>query len=246
MFSWPAIAHALPQCGCAGDHRPRARGHHRIGLRERDAVAHRPPVAVLLQLAADLAHDHADALEAVRRVEHGLEVFDARRGDFAEVAEAFAQSLVGAPPCVDGGCGAPAREGRSVVPVGDGDHVVESVGIDVVREVVMARSVGQGEVARDLHQCGAGAALHLGAARLHAEIAHHHLHHRSRRAGRPDGVGWGVVVLDAAVPRAGAFQVLGDGGFHGGDSGCQAASCRRGSVLAATASGALLSGSGVR
>ena len=42
---------------------------------------------------------------------------------------------------------------------------------------MVTRPVEEIEAAGDLHQGGAGAALQSGPARLHAEVAHHHLVH---------------------------------------------------------------------
>ncbi|MNS95494.1 hypothetical protein D3C72_1297590 [compost metagenome] len=229
-------AHALARCRRAGDHRARARRRERVGLRERESIAHRPPVAVLLQFAAHTAHHHADALEAVGRAEQGLEVRSTRGCDFAEVAEAFMQALVGVPPGLDGGRGTPARERRCIAPVGDGDQVVVPVGVHAMGQIVVTGAVGQGEVASDLQERGAGPALHRRAARLHAEVARHDLGRRHGRARRPTGVGWRVIVCHAALAGARAAQVLGDGRFHGAAPW---------SAQATTGSGTLPSGSGV-
>ena len=98
----------------------------------------------------------------------------------------------------------------------------------------MTRSVGKREAGSDLHQCGAGFALHRDAARLHAEVAHYDLRDRRRGTRRPHGVGRCVVVLDPAMPCTRTLQMLCDGGFHevlrvlGCDVGCgQAASGTR-------------------
>ena len=84
----------------ARDHLQLARGLHPVGLGDRETVAHRAPIAVLFDLATGGIHHCADPgqvlLEGVQR----LELLGARRGDFAEVTQAFTQAIRRTPPVI--------------------------------------------------------------------------------------------------------------------------------------------------
>lgn len=152
-----------------------SRWRQRIGLRQRDTLAHRAPVAVFAERFAQAAHHYAHALRVIGRIEHGFEVLDARRQDLAEIAQAVLQALRVIPPGGDGLAVTPAREGARTIPVGDGDHVVVTLGVDIVGQVDVAGTVGALEASDDAHQCATGAAMVFRSDRLHPEVAHLHL-----------------------------------------------------------------------
>jgi hypothetical protein len=130
------------------------------------------------------AHNHTDAFKRLLRPEDGLELLHARRQDLAEVVDVLLETIIRAPPASNRRAIVPALVRFPTVPVGDGDHVVVTVAIDLVDEIVVTRTVRQLEGIDKLPKRRARFALEGVALRLHAAIGHYHLldgHIRTRR-----------------------------------------------------------------